>query len=72
MAHGPEGPAKAIKPSDLKALKRELRDAKRAGSDSVTEALRLLREESTPDPASFPTRQQRRQAERQARKRGTS
>lgn len=59
---------------ELRKLQRKLegvrRDILSAGSSDVEAALRLLREESIPEPASLPTRQQRRAAARAAQKAG--
>lgn len=52
-----------------KKLLKEVRALQRTGSADVVTALKLLAEEAAPDPASMPTRQQRRKAEREAQKR---
>ncbi len=53
-----------------RTLLKEVRALQKVGAADVTRALKALAAEAAPDPSSFPTRQQRRRAERQARKKG--
>jgi hypothetical protein len=51
-------------------LSAELKAINRTNLDDMRAALRILNADSRPDPKELPTRQQRRKAERDARKAG--
>jgi hypothetical protein len=53
---------------ELKALKKELRQAKREGLGELEQALQILAVDAAIDPAALSTRQQRRKAARELQK----
>lgn len=55
-------------PRELKKLGKEIKKLNSANLDELKAGLAILRGDAAPDPASLPTRQQRRKAERDLQK----